>query len=121
MAIDLGELIHDPDFSTTFKVIKPGEVTWVKGVATQTPVTITVGGIVAPSSSKDLELLPEGDRQNGLKTFYTDECPLDVTDTDATSDICIWRGSRYKLIHSFDYSDNGYYKAIGTLLGGETA
>lgn len=120
MAIDLGELIHDPDFCTTFKVVKQGEPTWVQGVATQTPTEIIVEGIVGPSSAKDLELLPEGDRQTGMKTFYTDCCSLDVTDTEATSDVCIWRGNRYKLIHAFDYSDNGYYKAIGTLLGGAT-
>jgi hypothetical protein len=118
-AINLGMLIHDPDFCTSFQVVKQLAPRWVEGEEQRESVLMTVEGIVAPASPKDLELLPEGDRRSGMKTFYTDECTLDVSDTEKTSDVCIFRGIRYKLIHSYDYGDNGYYKAIGTLLGDE--
>ena len=41
------------------------------------------------------------------------EIELAISDTETTSDTIVWRGSRYKLLHVFDYSDNGYWKAIG--------
>lgn len=119
MAIDVSEIVHDPDFCTTFIVIKQGESEWVRGVLQTKTAEITVEGIVQPSSSKDLELLDTADRVNGMKTFITDEVSLDVSGTEKTSDICVWKGQRYKLIQTFDYAANGYYKAIGTLLGEE--
>ena len=114
----LEELTYDDDFCTTFIVEKHSDTVWVKGIQTSITTQQTVTGIVMPMSSKDLELIEEGDRKHGLKTFITNECPLNVTDTENTSDVIIWQGCRYKLIHAFDYAQWGYYKAIGELLGG---
>lgn len=117
MAIDVSEIVHDPDFCTTFTVIKQGESEWVRGVLQRKTTETIVEGIVQPSSSKDLELLDTADRVNGMKTFITDEVSLDVSSTEKTSDVCVWKGQRYKLIQTFDYAANGYYKAIGALMG----
>lgn len=119
MAIDVSEIVHDPDFCTTFTVIKQGESEWVRGVLQRKTTETTVEGIVQPSSSKDLELLDTADRVNGMKTFITDEVSLDVSSTEKTSDVCVWKGQPYKLIQTFDYAANGYYKAIGSLMGEE--
>ena len=119
MAINVAEIVHDPDFCTTFTVVKQGETEWVHGASHTKKTEITVEGIVQPSSSKDLELLDTADRVNGMKTFITDEISLDVSDTEKTSDICVWKGARYKLIQTFDYTANGYYKAIGARMGEE--
>ena len=119
MAIDVSEIVHDPDFCTMFTVIKQSGTEWVRGVPHTKMQGITVEGIVQPSSSKDLELLDTADRVNGMKTFITDAVSLDVSDTEKTSDVCVWKGQRYKLIQTFDYAANGYYKAIGALLGEE--
>lgn len=116
--INLSELIHDPDFCTNFIVIKKSEPKWVKGELTQAETKLIVEGIVLPSSSKDIDMLPEADRVHGLKSFFTDECEFALTNTEKTSDVCIYRGETYKLLQVFDYSDNGYYKAIGTMIGG---
>lgn len=65
--------------------------------------------------------MPESDRNHGMKTFYTDtDIRLEVSDTEKTSDICIWNGKRYKLINGWNYSNNGYYKAMGELLGDDS-
>lgn len=114
--IDMAEMLHDPDFCTTFIVIRkiPGE--WIQGEQLQTERRLYIEGIVLPSSSKDIDMLPEGDRRSGLKTFFAEE-ELKVTDTETTSDICVFKGRYYKLIHVFDYEANGFYKAIGTLAG----
>ena len=119
MAIHVAEIVHDPDFSTTFTVVKQGETEWIRGVPHARTEEITVEGIVQPSSSRDIELLDTADRVNGMKTFITDEVSLDVSDTKKTSDVCIWKGARYKLIHAFDYVANGYYQGVGVLMGEE--
>ena len=111
------ELTFDPDFCTTFTVEKHTE-TWNEGTPTTTVEQITVTGIAAPSSPKDVEMLDLADRVHGTKTFYTDEVELEVTDTEKTSDTIVWKGKRYKLLHVWDYSENGFWKAIGDLQGG---
>ena len=119
MVIDVSEIVHDHDFCTMFTIIKQGESEWVRGVLKRKTTETTVEGIVQPSSSKDIELLDMADRVNGMKTFITDEVSLDVSDTKKTSDVCVWKGVRYKLIQTFDYAANGYYKAIGARMGEE--
>lgn len=96
-----------------------GEPTWEKGRQIQIRAQVTVEGIVEPASSADIELLDTADRITGAKTFITDEVPLRVTDTETTSDRCVYRGRVYKLLQAFDYSDNGYCKAIGTVISDE--
>ena len=113
----LEELTFDPDFCTTFIVEKHTE-TWSKGEPLTTIEPITVTGIAAPSSPKDVEMLDLADHVHGVKTFYTNEVELEVTSTEKTSDTIVWRGNRYRLLHVWDYRDNGYWKAIGDMLGG---
>lgn len=114
--INVAELIHDPDFCTKFKRVRQiGSKVGGRWVVERED-TKTITGVVSGVNSKDLEILPEGDRVKELKTFYAlDE--LRVTGNNATSDICEYKDSRYKLIQGFDYSDYGYYKAIGIKLG----
>lgn len=115
--INLNELLHDDDFCCTFQIVRK-ITTWNNGRPVYSDVAITVEGIVLPSSSKDVELIPEADRRHGLKTFYTDyDKPLNVSSTGTISDFCVWKGKRYKLISDWDYSANGFYKAVGELLG----
>ena len=63
-------------------------------------------------------MLDLADHVHGTKTFYTNEIELEVSNTEKTSDTIVWRGQRYRLLHVWDYRDNGYWKAIGDLLGG---
>lgn len=111
------ELTFDPDFCITFAVEKH-KVTWVEGEPVSSVTSTTVTGIAAPSSPKDVEMLDLADHVHGTKTFYTDEIELEVTDTEKTSDTIVWKGKRYKLLHVWDYSENGFWKAIGDLQGG---
>lgn len=114
--IDVGNLIHDPDFCTKFDIVRIAGTEWVKGEQVITLETITVEGIASPATSKDLELLPEGDRRQGVKSFYAD-IPFHITDKESTSDYFEFRSSKYKLLQVFDYSDNGYYKALAAYVG----
>lgn len=116
--IDVSELLCDPDLCTAFTIVRHGGGRWEKRRWTgETPERIEAVGIVTATAGKDLERLPEGDRAHGLKTFYTAQ-ELRLTGQEATSDLCEYRGRCYRLLQVFDYSQNGYYKAIGTLIGG---
>lgn len=114
--IDVAELIHDPDFCVNFNIFRKSG-SWVKGRWITEDEIIPVTGIVTAVNSKDLQILAEGDRTNGLKTFYAIE-ELRGSSDKATADVCEYKGKQYRLIQDFDYSDFGYYKAIGTFLGG---
>jgi hypothetical protein len=118
--INLEELTFDPDFCTTF-VVEKHISTWVEGESVETVTSTKVTGIVAPSSPKDVEMLDLGDHKHGTKTFYTNEVELCITNTENTSDTIVWKNGRYKLLHVFDYSDNGYWKAIGDWQGEVTS
>ncbi len=115
--INVGELVHDPNFCTEFKLHRklPGE--WIGGRQKQKEKIVDIEGVVTATNSKDMEMLAEGDRVHGLKTFYAD-IEMRLTNNESTSDICEYKGQRYRLLQVFDYSDFGYYKAIGTLIGG---
>lgn len=115
--INIGELIHDSDFCTKFTIHRKISGKWIGGRQERKEKVIEAEGIVTATSSEDMELLSEGDRVHGLKTFYTD-VKMRLTDNETTSDICEYKGLRYRLLQVFNYEDFGYYKAIGTRIGG---
>ena len=117
--INVSELLCDPDFCVEFKIVRnTGKRENRRWVAVDKPKLIQVLGIVNSTSSEDIEMIPEGDRVQGLKTFYSGN-EFRLTDDKTTSDIVEYKGKRYRLLQVFDYSNNGYYKAIGTLQGGD--
>lgn len=115
--LNVAELITDPDFCTSFKIKRKMPGRWEKGKMTETTKEIDITGIVGAANSKDMEMLPEGDRTNGLKTFYSLNA-MRLTDDETTSDICVFEGEQYRIIRVYDYSRYGYYKAVGTRIGG---
>lgn len=114
--IDMSELLYDQDFCEEFKILRSsGEYInhrWEPSIE-----IIHVTGIAAVVSSKDFDMLPEGDRVSGLRTFYTMQ-ELRGSSNEATADICEYHGQKYRLFQVLDHSNNGFYKAIGKLIGG---
>lgn len=115
--LNVATLITDPDFCTSFKIIRKMPGKWEKGKITETIKEMEVVGIVSAVNSKDMEMLTEGDRTNELKTFYSLNA-ICLTDDKTTSDICVFEGGQYRIIRIYDYSKYGYYKAVGTRIGG---
>lgn len=86
-----------------------------------TPKEFEVDGLATPTSSKDINQLPEGDRITESYTFYTD-MPLNVTHADGeagTSDKISYNGSTYKLVQIRSFLSFGYNKAVGVRLAGD--
>lgn len=113
--LNIQELITDPDFCQSFTITRlTGSV--VKGDFITTPETFETTGIIRPSSTSDLQTLPEGDRVSGMITTYTN-VQLQGTrnlspDKSQLADEVTWKGGQYKVVHGDDYSDYGYFKSM---------
>lgn len=124
--INVARAVNDPRFSQKFKVFrKSGE--WVKGRFVESEKEISMIGVIAPSKPKEIEMIPEGDRVGGEITIHTtrklytthsieNEKENEAEQNEGTSDQIEWQGERYKLYQVNDYSQYGYYSAIGMRL-----
>lgn len=118
--INVSRVINDPRFSESFKVYrKSGE--WIRGRFNQEEKEITMNGVITPAKPKEIEMIPEGDRVGGEISIHTTSKlytthALDKEDTEGTSDEIEWHGERYKLYSLNDFSQFGYYSAIGIRL-----
>lgn len=114
--IDMSELLYDQDFCEEFKILRSSGQ-YVNHRWQPSTEVINVTGIATTVNSKDFDMLPEGERVSGLRTFYSMQ-ELRGSSGEATADICEYHGQQYRLFQIFDYSNNGFYKAIGKLIGG---
>ena len=114
--LDISFLLEDPDFTTTFELLERS-VEFVDGefVAGEPTVT-TLHGTVRPTSDKDLEMLPEGDRVNGTTTFWV-KGRVSLNINEELAPLLRYKGLTYKAINVLDWSDSGFTKIIGVLQG----
>lgn len=115
--INLSSVVLDPRFAQTFTVYRNnGEYNAGRFEEKETPITMT--GTISIASDLEIQQIPEGDRVGGEilihtnKKIYTTRTD-DGTENEGTSDEIEWHGDRYKIYSVSDYSDYGYYKAIG--------
>lgn len=114
--IQVTEVILDPDFAQDITVTRT-TAKWEAGRFTpQQEQILTLRGTVTVATSRDLEQLPEGDRQKGMMCFHVQQ-ELFVTARneghEGPSDKITWRGRKYFLVQVFPELDYGYCKAIG--------
>jgi hypothetical protein len=121
--ISIDEIVIDPDFAQSYIGHRKSGV-WVDGVFEQTEVVVNFYGTIIAANSRDINMLPEGDRIAGLMVFYsTADNPIFITrnlDSDTgTSDELEWRSERYRVMQVYAYNDYGYVKAIATRKAGD--
>lgn len=118
--IDVSEVILDPDF-------KPGSVTvtrrmgeWNTGRFETVDSVFTLNGAtVNPMKTEDIVKLPNGDTITGailihsFQPVYTTKLTLQSGEDGNLSDEITWKGKKWDVISVEDYSEYGYYKAIG--------
>lgn len=121
--INVAHAINDPRFAQKFKVFrKSGE--WIKGRFIESEKEINMIGVITPSKPKEIEMIPEGDRVGGEITIHTTRNLYtthaiqneESKETEGTSDQIEWQGERYKVYQVSNYSQYGYYSAIGMRL-----
>lgn len=123
--IDISELLVDPDFATHFKILRTTGV-WKGGrFILDSPEELSFYGPVQPPSVKEMEILPEGERLQGIMCFWVKGKDVFLTrdltaDSKAgISDQFLWRGNHYKIIQIMPWSDYGWVKAFGVRMEGK--
>lgn len=119
MTLDISFLLSDPDFCAAFAVERFTEAVDDKGRAQLRGERLPWRGVVQPATARELERLPEGDRDRETITVYSRE-PLRVGqrpggDTECpAADVIHWQGQRYEVASVEPWP--GYVRALATLL-----
>lgn len=122
--INLATVIHSPMLSQGI-TIKRSSGIWEDGdfvSDTTPPSTLHLRGIVTVASSRDLSMVPEGDRQSGaMKVLTTERLYVtgEINDSSNFSDILVWRGEEYRIYSVTPDADYGFYRSIAMRVLGE--
>lgn len=118
--INVGEIINDPDLCQSFTVSRSSGQFGAGGWMENAPTSLTLLGVITPSTADELQQVPEGDRVTGAMTFYSTVILFETHDDSqsGTSDILTWRGQKYRIVRVFPYEDYGYNKAVAVRMQG---
>lgn len=112
--INLSRVIHSAMLAQGFEVERRGGH-WENGTYTaEEPAVIPLHGIITQARARDLEAIPEADRQSGAIRVLTTE-RLYVTgevSENGFSDVVIWNEERYRVISVTLNTDWGYCRSI---------
>ncbi|WP_297428654.1 hypothetical protein [Clostridium sp.] len=120
--IDVSSIILDPSFAQPFSVFRKTGDWQPNGEFTTTETEIKMFGVISIANAKQIEFIPEGDRIGGEIAIHTTQILYNSRSADETqtpikeaglSDEIEWHGDRYKIYQVNEYSDYGYYFAIG--------
>ena len=113
------EVVLSSEFAEAFTITRATGGAFQAGGWAQGATDIPSYGVVNPSSAKQLEMLPEGDRPAEAMTFFSVR-QLFTTDADAsgTSDVLTWQSTKYRVLAVWNYSNRGYYMAIAERMSG---
>ena len=102
--LDVNRVLLDAHFRTTVTLCRRAVTIDAHGRTAVTETTTPIGAVVRPATEKDLERLPEGDRDRGhIKVLSESEM---TAGTEAVQpDEIIWSGSRWvvKTCDSWQY------------------
>ena len=102
--LDVNRVLLDAHFRTTVTLCRRAVTIDEHGRTAVTETTTPIGAVVRPATEKDLERLPEGDRDRGyIKVLSESEM---TAGTEAVQpDEIIWSGSRWvvKTVDSWIY------------------
>jgi len=107
------KVLKNPRWGQSFTVYKTTRNPDENGRAVVEEISITVRGVIQPSSGEDLDRLDVGDRGNQTITVWT-STPLSTGTGEELPDEVEWRGTRYMVRQVKDWEDYGpgFYRAI---------
>lgn len=110
--INVSEVIRDPDFCTSFRIVRQiGYFTGGNFIVESTEQK-DVLGVVDPAPGKTLEVSAESDRATNMKNFYCLE-ELKISPDGSISDFVIYGDKTYKIFKVENFSDFGYFLGSG--------
>jgi hypothetical protein len=119
-APDLSEVVLDSEIAEPFQILRPFGQFAAGGWEVLSTQVINTFGVVSIASAREIAMLPEGDRSNEVRAFWTTE-PMYLTDGQRgqTSDVLVWQGTKYRILKQPQYDNRGYWKALATRLLGD--
>lgn len=115
MPLDVSWLLDDPDFCASFSIERRAEAVDDKGRVETATELLPWKGVIQAASPRELERLPEADRDRETITVYSRE-PLRPgrRPEGSAPDIILWCGQRYEVSSVEPWP--GYVRALATLL-----
>ena len=114
MVINVSEAL-DTDTSQIITVERTAAGSYVDGlyVKGSTSTFKTLASVQQPTP-KQLEILPEGEKDKDTKLFISKK-PILTTNDEAglIADLVMYKGQQYKIISSADWDDYGHTMAMG--------
>lgn len=120
--INLSSVIHSSRLSQDYTILRSSG-TWENGefIKSGTPSALKFHGIITVATERDLQKVPEGNRQTGAMKILSTE-PIYVTgqlEENGFSDVLVWNNEKYQIVAVFPDKDYGFYRSICTRLSGE--
>lgn len=120
--INLSSVIHSSRLSQDYTILRSFGV-WENGefIKNGIPSTLQFHGIITVATERDLQKVPEGNRQTGAMKILSTE-PIYVTgqlEENGFSDVLVWNNEKYQIVAVFPDKDYGFYRGICTRLSGE--
>lgn len=120
--INLSSVIHSSRLSQDYTILRSSG-TWENGefIKSGTPSVLKFHGIITVATERDLQKVPEGNRQTGAMKILSTE-PIYVTgqlEENGFSDVLVWNNEKYQIVAVFPDKDYGFYRGICTRLSGE--
>ena len=115
---DVADIITDPDFVTTFAVIRRTESTDDNGRSHVAEELLSGRGVIQPATPEERERLPEGDTVSAVMAVYSQEPLLAGDEAGCKPDIIAYLGKEYEVKSVEDWRNNGagYSKALAVML-----
>lgn len=118
--IDVSEVVSDPDLCSSFTILRTTGTFEAGGWVPNTPTVISAFGAVRNTSGKEVDMIPEADRIHESITIRTVTQIFETSeDLSQTSDIFQWQGDKYRLMNVKNYSEQGYWFALGVRMAGQ--
>jgi hypothetical protein len=116
----IGSVVGNPDICSSFTILRTTGQFAPDGWQPNAPTFISAYGAVRNVSGKEISMLPEADRVHEAVTVRT-TTQLFVTneDNDQVSDVLQWQGAKYRLLNVRNYSEQGYWFAMGVRMAGQ--
>jgi hypothetical protein len=122
----MADIVNDPDFAEPFTIQRDSGGSWQAGVWLPNRVTVQGFGVVQPSTPKELDQIPEGDRVKGMKSFHSSAVLYETRglnqDNTGLSDIIVYPPNsdiQWRVVSILPWENYGYYLAIAARMAGE--
>ena len=116
--IFLDDVVTDPDLAEWYTVERSIDGQFVAGGYTDAKTTLQMYGVVSRDVSKEMDMVPEGDRVKALRAFWSTQ-EIFLTNENGISDVLVWQNEKFRVVAVSNYSNRRYWKAIGARMQGD--